>query len=76
MSDDSRVDEAAWQDDPEWEVSVGPDLPGPQPSVVLRLSKNGQTIRHRLDAATATRLSNALIAQAERAMFQAARRGS
>ena len=43
-------------------------------SVVLRLSKDGRTVKHRLDAKTATALSNALIAQAEKAQFKAARK--
>lgn len=60
-------------DSMEWEVSVGPVLPGPKPTVVLCLSKDGKTFKHRLDAATATRLSNALIVEAERAQFKAAR---
>jgi hypothetical protein len=66
--------EAEWQDGGEWDVSIGPDLPGRQASIVLRLSKDGRTIRHRLDARTATKLSNALIVEAEKAQFQATRR--
>ncbi|MFO1149689.1 MAG: hypothetical protein U1E62_15030 [Alsobacter sp.] len=58
----------------DWDVSIGPDLPGPTASVVLRLSKDGRTVKHRLDAKTATELSNALIAQAEKAQFKAARK--
>jgi hypothetical protein len=60
----------------DWDVSIGPDLPGTTASVVLRLSKDGRTVRHRLDAKTATALSNALIAQAEKAQFKAARKRS
>jgi hypothetical protein len=60
--------------DLDWDVSIGPDLPGPVASVVLRLSKDGREVRHRLDAKTATALSNALIAQAEKAQFKAARK--
>jgi hypothetical protein len=56
-------------DSPEWEVSIGPGTPA---TVVLKLSKGGRTIRHRLDTKAATKLSNALIVEAERAQFKAA----
>jgi hypothetical protein len=72
MDGDRSTDDMDLQEGLEWDVSIGPDLPGPQATVVLKLSKNGRTIRHRLDAQTATRLSNALIVQAERAQFKAA----
>lgn len=62
------------QDGPDWEVSIEPDSAGDVASVVLRLSKNGRTFRHRLDAHAATQLSNALIVEAERAQFRAAYR--
>lgn len=59
-------------DSPEWEVSIGPAAPGTPATVVLKLSKGGRTIRHHLDTKTATKLSNALIVEAERAQFKAA----
>lgn len=62
------------QDSPDWDVSIEPDPTGDVASVVLRLSKNGRTYRHRLDAHAATQLSNALIVEAERAQFRAAYR--
>lgn len=73
-ADTGKISDLEWQDGAEWEVSIGPDLPGPQPTVVLRLSKDGRTIKHRLDAGTATKLSNALIVEAEKAQFRAAHR--
>lgn len=57
---------------PDWEVSVGPAEPGVPATVVLKLSKDGETVQHQLDAKTATLLSNALIVEAERAQFKAA----
>ena len=57
---------------PDWEVSVGPAEPGIPATVVLKLSKDGETVQHQLDAKTATLLSNALIVEAERAQFKAA----
>jgi hypothetical protein len=74
MSDTKAPDHEGPDADIDWEVSIGPDLPGPVASVVLRLSKDGRTVKHRLDAKTATALSNALIAQAEKAQFKAARK--
>jgi hypothetical protein len=74
MSGKDQVDSVEANDALEWDVTIGPDLPGPEASVVLRLSRNGRTVRHRLDARTATQLSNALIAQAEKAQFIAARK--
>jgi hypothetical protein len=62
------------QDNPDWSVSIEPDPSGEVASVVLSLSKNGRTFRHRLDAQAATQLSNALIVEAERARFRAAYR--
>ena len=73
MKTDSPDQKSDHDDSMQWEVSVGPVLPGPQPTVVLCLSKDGKVFKHRLDAATATRLSNALIVEAERAQFKAAR---
>ena len=70
--DDRTNDGAELGANPDWEVSVGPAEPGVPATVVLKLSKDGETVKHKLDARTATLLSNALIVEAERAQFKAA----
>jgi hypothetical protein len=57
-----------------WDVTAGPDLPDLGATVWLRMSIGGQTEEYWLDARTATQLSNALIVQAEKAMFVGARK--
>ena len=67
-------DDAVRDPEVEWQVSVGPDMSDVGATVMLRLSNGGQTEEYRLDAKTATQLSNALIVEAEKAMFVAARK--
>jgi hypothetical protein len=59
---------------PKWDVMVGPDLPGGGAAITLHLSRDGRFEVYRLDARSATRLSNALIVEAEKAAFVAARK--
>jgi hypothetical protein len=57
-----------------WQVTAGPDMPDLRATVLLRLSNGGHTEEYLLDARTATRLSTALIVEAENAMFAVERK--
>jgi hypothetical protein len=74
MDQDANVNERDIEHGPEWKVSIAPERPGVPAAVVLQLSENGRTFKHQLDAKTATKISNALIVEAERAQFKAAYR--
>ena len=67
MDQDANVNERDIEHGPEWKVSIAPEQPGVPAAVVLQLSENGRTFKHQLDAKTATKISNALIVEAERA---------